>query len=418
MRVTSKMMQRTYLKNVNSLTTGTQNSLNQLSSGMKLFKASENTAAAVKAYQVRTSLNRNEGYSSNLSHADAVLTSSESVLLGIEDRLKEAKAKITQALNTTNSDAERATIATELASIQDQIFQAMNSNDSGFYVFGGSNSDSKPFDTDANGNLTYNGHTLSDLPNDPTDPTVHALSHDALYLDVGLAPELDADENIISSTVFEYSITGIDVMGYGKTVVTPGTATTAATGLTVSGGYTGFADDTLTYKTVAVNGSEGITEDGWYNAAGELVDPADVGLTVEGTPAAGDTIDVKAGDVVSSNLYDILGELIKEFNKSDDASGSAGYSVDRAEDLLEVFDTAVATVTTQLTNIGSKTSYIEYSENRISTLDINLNQKQADIEDVNYAEAFTTFTSLYTSYQAALNVGSKIIGPSLFDYMR
>ena len=414
MRVTSKMMQRTYLKNVNSLTSGTQNSLNQLSSGMKLFKASENTAAAVKAYQVRTSLNRNEGYTSNLSHADAVLTSSESVLLGIEDRLKEAKAKITQALNTTNSDSERATIATELASIQDQIFQAMNSNDSGFYIFGGSNSDSKPFDTDANGNLTYNGHTLADLPNDPTDTTVHALSHDALYLDVGLAPELDENENIISSTVFEYSITGIDVMGYGKTVASPGKATASNTALTVSGGYTGLADATFTYKTTA----DGVAEAGWYNADGELVDLADVGLTVSGTAASGDTIDAKAGDVVSSNLYDILGELINEFNKKDGASGSAGYSVDRAENLLEVFDTAVATVTTQLTNIGSKTSYIEYSQNRIETLDINLNQKQADIEDVNYAEAFTTFTSLYTSYQAALNVGSKIIGPSLFDYMR
>ena len=284
---------------------------------------------------------------------------------------------------------------------------------SGFYSFGGSNSDTKPFSTDeTTGQLMYNGKILADLPNDPTDPTVHALSHDALYLDVGLAPELNADESIISSTVFEYSITGIDVMGYGKTVVSPGTATVdgTSTGITgVSGGYTGLADATYTYDAVT---------DGWYNAAGELVDLADVGLTVSGTAASGDKIDAKAGDVVSSNLYDILGELINEFNKKDSASGSAGYSVDRAENLLEVFDTAVATVTTQLTNIGSKTSYIEYSQNRISTLDINLNQKQADIEDVNYAEAFTTFTSLYTSYQAALNVGSKIIGPSLFDYMR
>ncbi|MBQ7605757.1 MAG: hypothetical protein IJU59_04655 [Firmicutes bacterium] len=415
MRVTSKMMQRTYLKNVNSLTSGTQNSLNQLSSGMKLFKASENTAAAVKAYQVRTSLNRNEGYSSNLSHADAVLTSSESVLLGVEDRLKEAKAKITQALNTTNSENERATIASELASIQDQIFQAMNSNDSGFYVFGGSNTNSKPFGTDANGQLTYNGETLSTLANDPLDPTVHALSHDALYLDVGLAPELDADENVISSTVFEYSITGIDVMGYGRTVVTPGSASVTAGSVTVSGDYTGLDDAVYTYKTVA---NDGVAADGWYKGTDtEPTDLSELGLIVTGTPASGDTIDATAGDVVSSNLYDVLGELVKEFTKSDDA-GSASYSVDRAEKLLAVFDTAVATVTTQLTNIGAKTSYIEYSENRISTLDINLNQKQADIEDVNYAEAFTTFSSLYTSYQAALNIGSKIIGPSLFDYMR
>lgn len=366
MRVTSKMMQNTYLKNVNALTTGTHHSLNQLSSGMKIFKASEDTAAAVKAYQVRTSLNRNVGYTSNLSHADQVLTSSESVLLGIETILKEAKGKISQAINSPNSPADRKIIAGELESIQDQIFQAMNSNDSGFYVFGGSNSDKKPFEIDeATGKLMYNGSILTDLHDGADDATIHALSDDSLYLDIGLAPEFDADGNVIKSTVFEYSITGIDVMGYGESALF----------------------DPKTGEPVYQ-----------LDATGHKV------LDVDGNP-----IQMTA----TNNLYDIIGAIAKEIRKD----GDSGYSADVVEALYGRFEEAVNTVTTQLTNIGAKTSYIEYSESRIGTQDLNLKEKQSQIEDVDYAESYTTYTSLYTSYQAALQVGSKIIGPSLFDYL-
>lgn len=368
MRVTSRMMQSTYLKNVNALTQGTQNSLNQLSSGMKLFKASENTAAAVKAYQVRTSLNRNEGYTSNLEHADAVLTSSETVLMGVEDILKEAKAKIVQGLNGTTNPQDRTIIAGELRSIQDQILQAMNSNDSGFYIFGGSNTDSKPFGVTEDNHLTYNGKVLGQLPNDAADgkkaDEVAVLSDDSLYLDIGLAPEFDENDNVIKNTVFEYSITGIDVMGYGTTALT--------------------------------------------DKSGKAIYQVDADGNKVIDPATGDPVQYQA----SSNLYDIIGEIAAELERPDGI-----YSVDRGEALYAIFERAVDTVTTQLTNIGAKTSYIEYSTNRIDTLDINLSEKQSQIEDVDYAEAYTTYSSLYTSYQAALQVGSKIIGPSLFDYL-
>ena len=365
MRVTSKMMQNTYLKNTNALASGTQNSLNQLSSGSKIFRASENTAAAVKAYQVRTSLQRNVGYSSNLDHATAVLSSSESVLMGIEDTLKEAKSKIVQALNTPTGQEGRKIIAGELKSIQDQIFQALNTNDSGFYIFGGSNTDEKPFTLGEDGSLMYNGHKLSDLPNDVNDTTVKTLSDDSLYLDIGLAPEFLESGKVDKNTVFEYSITGIDVVGYGTS------------------GLISAKDGSVVYE---------------LDANGQRVTD----------PITGDPVQAQA----PNNLYDILGSLVAEFSKPD-----GEYNSDLADALYSRFETAVDTVTTQLTAIGAKTSYIEYSESRISTQDLNLKEKQSSIEDVDYAESYTTFTSLYTSYQAALQVGSKIIGPSLFDYL-
>lgn len=325
MRVTSKMMQNTYLNNVNALTTGTQNSLNQLSSGSKIFRASENTAAAVKAYQVRTSLNRNTGYTSNLSHADAVLTSSESVLMGIQDILKEAKGKIVQGINVSTNESNRKIIAEELTSIKDQIFQAMNSNDSGFYIFGGSNSDTKPFSVDeATGKLVYNGNVLSDLTD--TD-TIKSLSDDSLYLDIGLAPEFDGTGNIIKSTVFEYSITGIDVMGYGQSAL-----------------Y-----DPKTGEAIYEKNPDGTTA-----------------LDVNGDPIP---------KMVTNNLYDIIGEIVDALSLTDEGGYDAAY----VEALYGRFEAAVDNVTTQLTNIGAKTAYIEYSESRISTQNINLDKKQSSI---------------------------------------
>ncbi len=363
MRVTSKMMQNTYLNNVNALTAGTQNTLNQLSSGSKIFRASENTAAAVKAYQVRTSLNRNVGYSSNLEHADSILTSSESVLMGIQDVLKEAKGKIVQGLNVSTSEKDRKIIANELTSIREQIFQSMNSNDSGFYIFGGSNSDQKPFSIDeATGKMVYNNHVLTDLSD---AATVANLSDDSLYLDIGLAPEFNESENIIKSSIFEYSITGIDVMGYGQSVLT----------------------DPKTGETVYEK-----------DAAGNFVL---------------DASNNKIPKMVTNNLYDIIGDIVNALSLSNDE----GYDVAYAEALYGRFETSVSTVTTQLTNIGAKTAYIDYSKNRIGTQDLNLKKRQSSIEDVDYAESYTTYTSLYTSYQAALQVGSKIIGPSLFDHL-
>lgn len=422
MRVTSKMMQNTYLRNTNALTRGTQNSLNQLSSGMKIFRASEDTAAAVKAYQVRTSLLRNVGYKSNLSHADAVLTSSESVLMGIESTLKEAKGKIVQSLNTPTGEDGRKIIAGELKSIQDQIFQALNTNDSGFYIFGGSNTDQKPFTLGANGELLYNGHTLSELPNNQEDATVRALSDDSLYLDIGLAPEFLVNGRVDKNTVFEYSVTGIDVVGYGMS------------------GLTNPKDGSVVYSSVvktsgnataAASFGKEFTYDGskWVNANDSSETYADsealkaaLGFdAISGTPVEGTKIAVAADGAITvenvqaqapNNLYDVIGALVAEFSKPE-----GEYDPQLADALYSRFETAVDTVTTQLTAIGAKTSYIEYSESRISTQNINLKQKQSSIEDVDYAEGYTTYTSLYTSYQAALQIGSKIIGPSLFDYL-
>lgn len=349
MRVTTKMMSNSYIRNVNQLTSGTSNSLNQLSSGMKIFRASENTAAAVKAYQTRTALNRNAGYKSNLSHADQVITSTESVLINMQEQLKEGKAKIVQALNTTNNASNRRTIAGELRTIRNQMLEYMNSNDSGFYIFGGSNTEYKPFSLAADGTMLYNGNPLTELTD---EELISQLTSDSLYVDIGLVPEFNNDDTVRRNTILEYSIPGINIMGYGKSEL--------------------------------------------YDVDGNLMKDEN-----------GDPI------VASNNIYDLLTQLINEFEKPD-----GEYNHNIADALYGRFETLSDVVTNQLTDIGAKSTYIEYTQTRLDTLNINLQSKQSDIEDVDYAESYITYTSLYTSYQAALRIGSQIIGPSLFDYMR
>ncbi|MCR5481984.1 MAG: flagellar hook-associated protein FlgL [Clostridia bacterium] len=170
MRITSKMISSTYLRNLNGLATDLNKYNNQIASGREFSKAAEDPASAVRAYRLRENLSRINGYSSNVTYANSYLTNAESVLNGMESTLIESKAKILQALNGTQSQNERRIIATELRSVQEQLLQSLNSNDFGIYIFGGSNTDSKPFSTGDSGQLVYNGYNVADMNSNVTLP--------------------------------------------------------------------------------------------------------------------------------------------------------------------------------------------------------------------------------------------------------
>ena len=69
MRITNKMITTQYTRSLNRLAAELNRLNNQVSSGRKFAKASENTSAAVKAFQLRKDMSRIEGYKENIAHA-------------------------------------------------------------------------------------------------------------------------------------------------------------------------------------------------------------------------------------------------------------------------------------------------------------------------------------------------------------
>jgi len=330
MRITNRMMTSKYIRSLNTLSTDLNKLNGQVSSGRAFTKASENTSAAIRAFQIRRDLARTTGYESNIQHARATLENSESAIYHVEELVQNSQTKILQGMNGTQSSTERAIIATELRNVQEQMLQTLNTSSSDIYLFGGSNSDTKPFVKDATGKLFYNGVSLDSIVDAST------LEGDARFVDIGLNIKFDGSGNVDKGSVFNYSIPGLKIIGSGTETV------------------------------------DGIT--------------------------------------VSNNLYDLIGQIASEFE-------NPNYDGDKVNTLFGQLQKNSPKVVTALTEVGSKTSYLDFISNRLETKTINDQERQLSIEGIDPAETIIQFKSQEAAYNAALQMGAKIIQPSIFDYI-
>jgi len=119
-----------------------------------------------------------------------------------------------------------------------------------------------------------------------------------------------------------------------------------------------------------------------------------------------------SGEQVSNNLYDLLGRIATEFEKTD-----GDYSFDKVDKLYGLFsDNSLKTYQTT-TEIGAKTQYLEFMTNRYETQNFNLQERQTQVEGVDAAYTYIAFQSQKVAYQAALQMGQSVVQQSVFDYM-
>lgn len=216
MRITNKMITNSYSRSLNHLFSDMNKLSSQVTSQRKFVKSSEDTAAAVSAYQIRRNLSQAEDYKENILHAKDFLSNSESTLTLVNESVQTAMDRVRAGLNSgTISTEERSILAEELKATRDQILQTLNSNSTGMYIYGGSNTVEKPFTVDAaTGYLTYNGAYNGGILKDLSTADAEALAKDGLTIDIGMGLTVTSG-TVDPSSVFTYSITGIEVMAAG-----------------------------------------------------------------------------------------------------------------------------------------------------------------------------------------------------------
>lgn len=346
MRITNKMITSKYIRSLNTLSTDLDKLNTQISSGRAFSKSSENTSAAIKAFQIRRDLSKTEGYQANIQHAQSSLTNTESALTHMQSLLQEAKDKILIGNTGTSSEDERKIVATELRSIQNQLLQALNSKAADVYYFGGTNTDNPPFTLDAvTGNLAYNGYPLDEPlkyeipPGTPAEneDMINTLKKDSMYVDIGMGARITGT-GVDPSSVFQYSIPGISIVGSGTTTL-----------------------------------SDGIT-------------------------------------TVPNNIYDLLGAIADQME-------SSSFSYDTSDELYGKLSSVGSEIIYSLTEVGSKSSYLEFMTSRYETQDLDLEERQLAVEGADPVKTIINFKSQEVAYNAALQMGTKIIQPSIFDFM-
>lgn len=117
------------------------------------------------------------------------------------------------------------------------------------------------------------------------------------------------------------------------------------------------------------------------------------------------------GKPVPNNLYTLVGK-IKDALRSDD------YSLEKITPFLDEFEDQKNQVLVSITDIGSKTNYLDFLKLRNEDNQYNLNEKLVEVEEVDKAEAIVDFSMQEYSYNAALSMGNKILQNSFIDFMK
>jgi len=117
----------------------------------------------------------------------------------------------------------------------------------------------------------------------------------------------------------------------------------------------------------------------------------------------------KNGNGTPNNLVSLLNKVVSDL-KTGDVSQISEYQKQLKE--------SVDRVLVQVTDIGTRYAYLENSINRLENEKLNLTEQQNHLESIDYEEETILNKSYDMAYQISLQLGSKVLPLSIFDFMR
>jgi flagellar hook-associated protein 3 FlgL len=156
-RITQGMLNQTLLYDLRNVTTQLSTSEQQLSSGYKLNRPSDDPYGASQALKLRADLASNQQYQSNVQDANSWQNVADTALGDIGDSIQRARDLVLQGANDTNAASDRQAIVTELNQLIDSIKTDANTQYAGRYIFSGTKTNTQPYQLGSND--AYAGNT-------------------------------------------------------------------------------------------------------------------------------------------------------------------------------------------------------------------------------------------------------------------
>ena len=145
MRITTKMMQNTALRNLNTCKTREQKLTEQMATGKKISKPSDDPIIAIRSLKLNSSLDKIMQYSDrNAADAESWLKLTESAITTVVDIIggdTGLKHMLTQAAAQYNTAEDRMTIMQDLLNKVKEIYATGNADSAGKSIFTGFRTD-------------------------------------------------------------------------------------------------------------------------------------------------------------------------------------------------------------------------------------------------------------------------------------
>ncbi|MCB1859777.1 MAG: flagellar hook-associated protein FlgL [Gammaproteobacteria bacterium] len=377
----------------------------QISTGRRVLSPADDPASATRVLGLNGALGRVQQYQDNASRAQSRLESEEGALIGATNLLQRAAELAVQGNNGTLSETDSKAVASEIRQLLDQLLSLANTQDSGGeYIFGGFQTGTKPFISQATGSYEYQGDLGQRRLQISPDRQV-ADGDNGYELFMNVATGKVAEVSGAAATVFTPIASGDIVIdgGNGNGPVSLGAIPAAAN-----------AGERAAQLATAINGQFVQTGIRATIGAGDnliLSQVGGTGIDIQlSNSATTDTTGFTAGNFPGSsgkrNMFETLHGL---------ATGlEANQPVERyIADIQLALDNVISTHS----GVGARMNSIEGQQEMNADLELSLQRHKSTEEDLDYAEAIARFERQMTALQAAQQTYVKIKGLSLFNYL-
>ena len=163
-RVTSRMLVDRTLTDLAYQTRRILTLQEQLSSGQRVNRPSDDPLSARRAISAQSMIAQNEQYIKNITTIRPYLNETETTITTTLDIVQRARELAIQGRNTTNAQLQRDQIATEVNQLIEALLKESNHQTNGRYIFGGTATNSAPFQEtrNANGEIASVSYTGND----------------------------------------------------------------------------------------------------------------------------------------------------------------------------------------------------------------------------------------------------------------
>ena len=374
----------------------------QLSTGHKIVTPADNPAGAAQVLDLQSAIGTNTQYQKNGDAASAGLNLEQSTLGSVENILQTVRTLALQGNNATQNNTSRASIGIQVEqSLQQLLGYANTRNSTGRYIFSGSKTSTQPFASLSNGQFSYAGDAIQRFMQ--IDSSRQIAGNDS-----GAAVFMEIRNGNGTFTATPGS------RNTGTGVISPGSVTDRAA-------YTGDTYQiTLTSSTQyqvkdTTTTNNPLVTTGTYAPSGTTLSFAGLQVTLSGDPAKNDTFTLAPSRLQS--VFKTLQNLARIMMTPAIGTQSLTRLHNTINQSLASLDQSLNHIINKQASIGSRLSAIQSQQQLQQSWGIQLQSAQAQIQNVNIAQAVSQYQQQLTALRAAEQTYIKVQGLSLFKYL-
>lgn len=367
MRITQTMLANNTLRHTSNGYKSLSNIQDQLSTGKKISRASQDPVVAMNGMRYRTQVTEVEQFKRNLGEVYNWIDSADASLDKVTQTLHRIRELTVQASNDTYEQSQRANVAKEIKQLREHLIALANTKSSNKFIFNGTNTTNAPVDG-SKIDLSVAGLNL------PTD----GLDYELTY----------------GGELYHFNAANVYESPTGKTIEINGN------------------DIIHTYKDQSGNDIiENLDSNQIVISSKNAVSTNQQDVEIEVLKGVNMNVNISPGNVFSNDFF---GEIVR----LEKALTNPTTTTTDLTKFLDHLSKQTDKVVNERAELGARTNRVEMIEERVMEQEVVARRILANNEDADMEKVIIDLKSQESVHRASLAAGARIIQPTLLDFLR